>query len=209
MRYFMMDEVQQQWKNIFDKDILKGSVNIIALYITIYELLEDTIKTRPKDFYTIVDFDECAQLQYQREVISLYDKDACPGLNTKSRELIASLLWFKKYDAINDSDIQVFVESRKMRNQVTHEMLSTIVGGGSKIVEQFARLYNLFCKIERWWIMEQEVPFIDELPDDAEIDASAVMSGNMVVLQVIIDILMNDSNIHFKEVCKSLGVEVK
>jgi hypothetical protein len=35
------------------------------------------------------------------------------------------------------------------------------------------------------------------------------MSGNMVVLQVIIDILMNDSNIHFKEVCKSLGVEVK
>jgi len=41
-------DVDQQWKNIFDRDILRESVNILALYITMYELLEDTLISRPK-----------------------------------------------------------------------------------------------------------------------------------------------------------------
>lgn len=204
-----MDAVSQQWKNIFDRDILRGSVNIIALYITVYELLEDTIISRPKDFYTIVEFDDRARQQYEQEVLALYDKEACPGINTKNKALIASLLWFKNNEAIDDHDIQIFTESRKLRNKITHEMYGAIVEGGSAIVEQFLLLYNLFCKIERWWILEIEVPITDEIPADAEVDVNGVMSGNMVVLRVIMDILMNDSNSHFKVVCESLGVEVK
>lgn len=205
----MHQDYIQQWKNVLDKDILKGSVNIIALYITVYELLEDTIISRPKDFYTIVEFDDRAKQEYEQKVLALYDKEACPGLNTKNKVLIASLLWFKNNGAIDDHDIQVFIESRKLRNKITHEMYGTIVDGGSAIVEQFALLYCLFCKIERWWIIEIEVSITDEIPADAEIDVNGVMSGNMIVLNVIMDILLNDSNIHFKEVCESLGVEVK
>lgn len=204
-----MADISQQWKNIFDKDILRGSVNIIALYITVYELLEDTIISRPKDFYTIVEFDDRARQQYEQEVLVLYDKEACPGINTKNKALIASLLWFKNNETIDDHDIQVFAESRKIRNKITHEMYNAIVEGGSTIIEQFLLLYNLFCKIERWWVLEIEVPITDEIPADAEIDVNGVMSGNMVVLNVIMDILMNDSNSNFKAVCESLGVEVK
>jgi len=54
-------EVDQQWKNLFDRDILKESVNIIALYITMYELLEDTLISRPKDFFTVIEYDERAK----------------------------------------------------------------------------------------------------------------------------------------------------
>jgi hypothetical protein len=205
----MMDEVQQQWKNIFDKDILRGSVNIIALYITVYELLEDTIISKPKDFYTVVEFDDRAQQQYEQEVLALYRKEACPGLDTKNKALIASLLWFKSSGAIDEHDIQIFTESRKLRNKITHEMYGAIVEGGSAIAEQFALLYCLFCKIECWWVFEIEAPITDDIPADAEIDLNGVMSGNMVVLNVIMDILMNDSNSNFKAVCESLGVEVK
>lgn len=204
-----MADISQQWKNIFDKDILRGSVNIIALYITVYELLEDTIISRPKDFYTVVEFDDRAKQQYEQEVLALYRKEACPGLKTKNQALIASLLWFKRNGAIDDHDIQIFTESRKLRNKITHEMYGAIAEGGSAIVEQFALLYCLFCKIERWWVLEIEVPMTDEIPADAEIDVNGVMSGNMVVLNVIMDILMNDSNSNFKAVCESLGVEVK
>lgn len=204
-----MADISQQWKNIFDKDILRDSVNIIALYITVYELLEDTIILRPKDFYTVVEFDDRAKQQYEQELLALYRKEACPGLNTKNKALIASLLWFKRNGAIDNHDIQIFTESRKLRNKITHEMYGAIVEGGSAIVEQFALLYCLFCKIERWWVLEIEVPMTDELPTDAEIDVNGVMSGNMVVLNVIMDILMNDSNSNFKAVCESLGVEVK
>lgn len=127
-----MADISQQWKNIFDKDILRGSVNIIALYITVYELLEDTIISRPKDFYTVVEFDDRAKQQYEQEVLALYRKEACPGLNTKNKALIASLLWFKRNGAIDNHDIQIFTESRKLRNKITHEMYGAIVEGGER-----------------------------------------------------------------------------
>lgn len=202
-------EFHPQWKNIFDKDKLKGSVNIIALFITVYELLEDRIITYPKDFYTIVEFDEVAKRNYEKHVLSLYDKDACPKIKTRNKALIASLMWFKTGGAIDDNDINVFADSRNRRNEIVHEMLTTITEGADKLVEQFALMYGLFCKIEKWWILEVEVPISGEFPNLTEEDANGAMSGYMVVLDAIIDILANESNKNFKEVCEHLGVPVK
>jgi len=201
--------VDQQWKNLFDRDILKESVNIIALYITMYELLEDTLISRPKDFFTVIEYDERAKKQYEEHVLSLYDKSSCPGINSKNKELIASLLWFKKMKAIEDNDIKVFANLRTMRNEVTHQMLKAIADGGSKLMVQLMELYKLFCKIERWWILEVEVSIGDDFPPDKEILEDKVMSGNMIILNAIIDILANDSNANYKEVCEVIGVLVK
>lgn len=202
-------EVDQQWKNLFDRDILKESMNIIALYITMYELLEDTLISRPKDFFTVIEYDERAKKQYEEHVLSLYDKSSCPGINSKNKELIASLLWFKKMKAIEDNDIKVFANLRTMRNEVTHQMLKAIADGGSKLMVQLMELYKLFCKIERWWILEVEVSIGDDFPPDKEILEDKVMSGNMIILNAIIDILANDSNANYKEVCEVIGVLVK
>lgn len=202
-------EVDQQWKNLFDRDILKESVNIIALYITMYELLEDTLISRPKDFFTVLEYDERAKQQYEEHVLSLYDKSACPGIATKNKELIASLLWFKQMKAIDDEDIQVFANLRTTRNEVTHKMLQAIADGGGKYLMQLMELYKLFCKIERWWILEIEIPIGEEFPSDCEIKEEDVMSGNMIILNAMIDILANDSNANYKEVCESIGVPVK
>lgn len=109
-------KIDDQWRNIFDRDKLKDTVNIIALYITVYELLEDRIVSYPKDFYTIAEFDEEAKRNYQEHVLSLYDKKACHGINTKKEDLIASLVWFKTGGAIDENDINVFTESRNIRN---------------------------------------------------------------------------------------------
>lgn len=202
-------EVDQQWKNLFDRDILKESVNIIALYITMYELLEDTLISRPKDFFTMIEYDERAKKQYEEHVLSLYDKSSCPGINSKNKELIASLLWFKKMKAIDDNDIKVFANLRTTRNEVTHQMLKAIADGGSKLMVQLMGLYKLFCKIERWWILEVEVSIGDDFPPNKEILEDEVMSGNMIILNAIIDILANDSNANYKDVCETIGVPVK
>lgn len=206
-----MEKTEQyppQWKNIFDKDGLKGSVNIIALFITVYELLEDRIVTYPKDFYTIIEFDEEAKKNYEKHVMSLYDKDACPNINTRNRALIASLMWLKTGGAIDDNDIKIFADSRNLRNEIVHEMLGAITEGTDKLVEQFALMYGLFCKIEKWWILEVEVPISGDFPNLTDEEADKVMSGYMVVIDAIIDILANDSNKNFKEVCEKLGVPV-
>lgn len=202
-------EVDQQWKNLFDRDILKESVNIIALYITMYELLEDTLISRSKDFFTVLEYDERAKQQYEEHVLSLYDKSACPGIATKNKELIASLLWFKQMKAIDDEDIQAFANLRTTRNEVTHKMLQAIADGGGKYLMQLMELYKLFCKIERWWILEIEIPIGEEFPSDCEIKEEDVMSGNMIILNAMIDILANDSNANYKEVCEAIGIPVK
>lgn len=198
----------QQWKNILDTEVLRGNINLVAMYIMVYELLEDTIISRPKDFYTIIEFDEEAQKRYDNNVLSLYDKKAFPKINSRNKELIASLIWFKNSGAIDDKDIDIFSTSRTLRNEITHEMLSTISVGTEKLVDQFCMMYGLFSKIEKWWILEIEVPIAGVYKPE-EIDQDGVTSGNMILLNIISDILVNNSNVNFKEVCEKLGVPVK
>ena len=198
-----------QWKNILDVDSLKDSINVISLFIMVYELLEDSIVSKPKDFYTIIEYDKKAQQEYQEKVLSLYDKDAYPEVPGNRRDLISSLIWFKNWGAINDEDIQLFANSKRLRNKLTHEMLLSIADGAEKVVEQFAQMYALFCKIEKWWISEYEIPIDPDIPNLSEEDKNNVLSGNMIVLDVIMDILANNSNANFKEVCESIGVNVR
>ena len=119
------------------------------------------------------------------------------------------MLWFKQMKAIGDEDIQVFAKPRTTRNEVTHKMLHVIADGGSKYLMQLMELYKLFCKVERWWILEIEVPIDGDIPPDHEIKEDEVMSGNMIILNAMIDILANDSNANYKEVCVAIGVPVK
>lgn len=207
----MCEEVDatQQWKNILDRDILKNSINIITLYIAIYELLEDAVISKPKDFYTIIEFDEEAKRKYTENVLSLYDKTQCPKVLEKRKDIVSSLLWFKKVGAIDENDITIFAESKTLRNEVVHEMFNYIAEGTTQLVEQLVQMYALFSKIEKWWILEIEIPIGGEFPDLTEEEQQGVMSGNMMVLDVIMDILANDSNMHYKEVCERLGVLIR
>ena len=203
-----MNAENQEWKNLFDIDVLKDSILMIALYITVYELLEDTVIAKPKDFFTIVDWDEEAQAEYRKHVLSLYDPNAIPGINKQRKDIISSLLWFKKLNAIDDGDIQVFTDSKQLRNSLTHQMFQAIGEGGSKYVGQFCKMYDLFCKIERWWIMEVEIPISGDYDPD-KIDEMNVMSGHMVILHCILDMLEKDSNAKYKDICDAIGVSVK
>lgn len=199
----------QQWKNILDVDALKENINITSLFIMVYELLEDGIVTKPKDFYTIIEFDEKAQQEYRKNVLSLYDKSACPEVPGKRKELVASLIWFKNAGAINDEDIQIFANYKRLRNKLVHEMLMSIAEGAEKILEQFALMYALFCRIEKWWILEYEIPINPDITDFKAEDNDEVLSGNMIILDVIMDILSNNSNENFSEICEMIGVQVK
>ena len=62
-------------------EVLKDSIQMVALYITVYELLESTVIEKPKDFYTLVEWDDQAKREYKEHVLSLYDSKAIPGIN--------------------------------------------------------------------------------------------------------------------------------
>lgn len=142
-------EVKQQWMNVLDPVRLKPNLELISLYITLYEMLEDTIIQKPRDFYTLID--EVDEAGYKAHVLDLYDPEKCPLIRRSSKVLISSLLWWNSLEAISEEDIEVFSHCKERRNALTHEMLKIIVGGLDEgFYEDFNRMYALFCKIERW-----------------------------------------------------------
>lgn len=201
-------EVKQQWMNVLDPVRLKPNLELISLYITLYEMLEDAIIQKPRDFYTLID--EIDEAGYKAHVLDLYDPEKCPLIRRSSKVLISSLLWWNSLEAISEEDTEVFSHCKKRRNALTHEMLKIIAGGLDEgFYEDFNRMYDLFCKIERWWILEYELPLNPDFDNcDKEIDEDGVMSGNMIVLSAMMDIVNTGSNKLYEEVCKKWGVEV-
>lgn len=201
-------EVKQQWMNVLDPVRLKPNLELISLYITLYEMLEDTIIQKPRDFYTLID--EVDEAGYKAHVLDLYEPEKCPLIRRSSKVLISSLLWWNSLEAISEEDIEVFSHCKERRNALTHEMLKIIAGGLDEgFYEDFNRMYALFCKIERWWILEYELPLNPDFDNcDKEIDEDGVMSGNMIVLSAMMDIVNTGSNKLYEEVCKKWGVEV-
>lgn len=200
--------VKNQWGNIFDLDALKSSIQMITIYIMVYEILEDTVISRPKDFFTIGESDDKSSKEYSEKVLALYDRNACPGINRQRKDIISSLLWFKNLNAIDDNDIKVFADSKKLRNYLSHQMLAAIANGTDHIIEQYVKMYLLFSKIEKWWIKEIELPISGEIELE-EIDKSDMVSSNMLILEAIMDMLATDSNARYKDLCEMLEVSVK
>ena len=196
-------DVVQQWTNFMDPDRLKPNLELIALYITLYEMLEDTIINKPRDFYSVVDvLDEKG---YNADVLSLYDPGCCPLIRKGNKVLISSLLWWRKFEAMTDGDIKAFSKCKIRRNELTHEMFSSLAKGlDETFMEDFYKMYTLFCKIERWWILEIEIPTNPDFDDKdpADIDEDGVISGNMIVLSMVLDIVTSGSNKYYEAACK-------
>ena len=190
-----------------DPEKLKPNLELISLYITMFEMLEDLIIEKPRDFFTVTDTvdDE----EYRAEVLSLYDPERCPLIRKGSRVLISSLLWWRKMEAITDDDIDSFSRFKIKRNSLTHEMMSSLSKGlDDGFYDEFFRMYNLFCKMERWWILEIEVsinPDFDNV-DREQLKSTDVHSGNMIILSMILDIVTSGSDKYLDEVCNRFEI---
>ncbi len=203
----MEKDIKQQWMNIMNPKILKPNLEFISLYITLYEMLEDTIIQKPRDFYTLID--EIDEVEYKSKVLDLYDPEKCPFIRKSSKVLISSLLWWNDLEVISKEDIETFSHCKERRNALTHEMFKIITDGLDEgFFVDFNKMYDLFCRIERWWIMEYEISLNVNFDNDyTEIKEEDVVSGNMVVLSLITDIVNSGTSKHYEELCKKLGVK--
>lgn len=197
----------EQWANILDPEILKPNLEFISLYIALYEKLEDTIISRVKDFYTIIELDD---IEYQNKVLALYEHKKCPKINKQCKTLISSLIWLLNLNAITNDDIDIISNLKKERNKLTHEMFDLLTQGLPKDVHsRLVEIINVFNKIEKWWIVEVEIPTSCEIENINDADLDNVMSGHMIILQIILNIVTNGSNKDFEEVCKQFNIPVR
>jgi hypothetical protein len=175
-----MDEhVKKQWENLLTPEILRSNLIIASLYITAYEILRNSIIDRIRDFF-ISNIDEkgfTIGSHYQIQVLS------------KNKSLLfASLLWLRDNHAINDEDLSKFRNIKNIRNKIAHEINLLIVEGFPEDFQTwFQEMIYLLNKIERWWIIEFDIPVSLGMSKN-EIDEEEIIPGPIALLKIMLDI---------------------
>lgn len=168
----------ESWQKLLHPKILKRSLITASLYLSAYEICKKSILEKPKAFFSDGIMEEKLNSEeYQKEVLSL----------AKS-PLEATLLWFKSLGAIDDKDIIGFKDSRKLRNDIAHE-LPLYISELDRNIDQSAyeSLLEVTHKISVWWVVNVELSTNPDY-DGQEIDESEIKTGTLLMLQMIMDI---------------------
>lgn len=174
-----MTEANKSWEKFLHPKTLRNNLIAISLFITAFEMFKDRVIEKPESFFTN-GFKEDSSIvdeQYKTEVLAL----------SKSK-LYASLLWFKKLEAIEETDIAIFDAIRQHRNEITHEPIEFLASSKRNFdASKFHDLITLLAKIEKWWFINFELSIDpDMLPEGATPDE--VVFGPIWSLQLMLDI---------------------
>ncbi len=176
------EEPKWEWLN---PETLRSRLTNVSLYIAAYELLEDTIVERIRDFYmtgpTYKDIFKGSDhhKDYQSQVLSK---------SNKANPLFASLEWLKESEAIGQKDLVAFDEDRALRNKLVHELPQVLTKGlPSELGARFSELISLLDKIERWWIVNVDMAADPKFREE-EIDHRSIIPGRILALRAMLDV---------------------
>jgi hypothetical protein len=98
------------------------------------------------------------------------------------------------------------------RNEIAHEMVALVSGSkASDPMDHFATLMALVQKIEKWWIVNVEIPTNPDF-DGQEIDEDGIVSGPSWVMQLLAQVALgeeDDAWFFHREFVKRRGREHK
>lgn len=192
----MDDKNREAWEAFLDPDVLRPNLIIASLYIAAFELLRSSIVDRIKSFYS-TGFDQNGPrigADYESEVSS---RNRSP--------VYASLEWLKENGATDDNDLAIFEQVKECRNRLAHEIVGLLSNGiPPDLPMRFADMTALIDKIEKWWIVNVEIPINPDF-DGQEIDEQGIMCGPVIALKALIDIALGseeDSKRYLNEFLK-------
>jgi hypothetical protein len=187
----MDEKIQEHYENFLNPAILRQRLIIGSLSIAAFEVLKTSIIARIKDFFT--DWDT-VDPKYQAEVLS---KDRSP--------VYASLAWLKEMNAISDDDVAVFNQVKDFRNEVAHEIIRMVAEEFPPYWEErFTDLISLVDKIERWWVVNYEIPINPDF-DGQEIDEEGIIPGPVAWLKIMLTVALGneeEASYYFNEIIK-------
>lgn len=179
-----MDENNQtQWERFLDPEILRPNLILASVYIAAFEVLENSIIEHIRDFHISgYDGKEWIVLPEYRENV----------LSKNKSPTYASLKWLKESGAISDGDIKKFDEIKEYRNLLAHELARMLEEGlPSDFVDRFNDMIGLLDKIEKWWIINVEIPANPAFNDRfGKIDEKGIVPGRVMSLRVLIAVAL-------------------
>lgn len=176
-------EVKEKLKSVLNPDILKPSLIIYSIFITVFEILKQQVVERIKYFYVdgFVEDKLIINKKYKTEVLTRH-KSA----------LYASLDWHLEKGIISKEDIELFHDLRKQRNKLAHEMATVIFEGNNDlIIKNLEKMIKLLKKIELWWIVNVEIPTDPDINID-KVDMDHIIPGYIMLIELLLEIALNE-----------------
>lgn len=181
-----MSNTADQWERFLDPDEVRPSLFMATMFITAFEILQDSIVDELRGFYTsgLNEHGPIVEPEYQSKVLS---KNKSP--------LYASLQWLREHDAINDEDLVLFEQLKKTRNILAHELFGVVTGQVESPHEvQFDSLLALLRKVGVWWVVNVEIPTNPDF-DGKDIDEEGIVPGPVLTLQMLIQVASGNTEL--------------
>lgn len=177
-------DYREQWENFLNPEVFKDRLINISMYITIYEMLKDSIINRLKDFYvmTLIGTKDLeGEEEYRTKVLSRH-----------KNHLYASISWLIENGVINEEDKENIEALKSYRNYLAHEMSNIVFNGEIKdLMQNFLCTYQLIHKIENWWIINFEMAINPDFADTnlEDIDVNNIESGKKLMIDMALSVL--------------------
>ena len=177
-------DYREQWENFLNPEVFKDRLINISMYITIYEMLKDSIINRLKDFYvmTLIGAKDLeGEEEYRTKVLSRH-----------KNHLYASISWLIENGVINKEDKENIEALKSYRNYLAHEMSNIVFNGEIKdLMQNFLCTYQLIHKIENWWIINFEMAINPDFADTnlEDIDVNNIESGKKLMIDMALSVL--------------------
>jgi len=177
-------DYREQWESFLNPEVFKDRLINISMYITIYEMLKDSIINRLKDFY-IMTLIGARDLEGEEEYRSKV-------LSRRKNHLYASISWLIEHEVINEVDKENIEALKNYRNYLAYEMSDIVFNGEIKdLMKNFLCAYQLVHKIENWWIINFEMAINPDFTDAnlEDIDIDNIQSGKKLMIDMALSVL--------------------
>ena len=168
----------QMLENVSDKDNLQFTLASLAIYIGLYEAFSDMVEGHVESFL-------CQDCSLNSEGTLAFKSSDLYRAKIKKRIvdekgnkdiLKATMLWFVEEGAITQAEYDNFLILKEYRNSYVHQMCDHILNGLTEDdAKATVQLFELYTKVDKWWINEIEIPIMGELSPDGY-DPDDVMS---------------------------------
>ena len=178
---------KENWEKFLTPGVMHERLVSASLYITAFELLNESIIGRLRSFY-MVGFDENGDVIGEKYETAVLTRNKSP--------LYASLNWLFENDVIDENDLQTFEQLKATRNSLAHELPSLVIGGADfKHVERFQELVRLLRKIEVWWVINLEIPVNPDFDRNEEIDEEGIVPGPILMIQMMLEVISGNEEL--------------
>lgn len=121
-----------------------------------------------------------------------YKKEIINRKGCKSNLFISSCRWLIDNKVISEDEFNQIIKIKEIRNRIAHDLPKFLFDSEYSIDKDlFNQIKVLTLKIEKWWIIEVEMPTNPDL-DGQEIDAESIVPGQELILSYIFNIANTD-----------------